>query len=173
MLYTYNSTALPGLRVGMHVHPKHHGSVNWDGLGASVSLACAVHCALLPLVFGLLPGLQLVLMSVDPHWQGLAQWLLWSHEAERFVVAAVLAFAAVVLGRGYLQHRGRAPLLVAALAAVAMAVGAFGHWHSRDLLHVLLQVCGGLGIASAHVLNWRLLHRNADSDSGRALTVAA
>lgn len=155
----------------MRIHPKHRGSVNWDGLGAGVSIACAVHCALLPLLFGLLPGLQLALMSWDPQWQGLAQWLLWSHEAERLVVSVVLVFAAIVLARGYGVHRSRLPLALAGVAGVAMAVGAFGHWHSQDLLHVLLQVGGGLGIAAAHVQNWRLLHRQEEPDD-EALPVA-
>ncbi|GMU45140.1 MAG: MerC domain-containing protein [Xanthomonadales bacterium] len=146
----------------MRIHSKHHGSVNWDGLGAGVSLACALHCALLPLIFSLLPGLQLILMSVEPQWQGLVWWLLWNHEAERLVVGAVLLFAAVVLGRGYLSHRSRLPLVLAMMAGGAMALGAFGHWHSRDLAHVLLQVVGGLGVAAAHVQNWRLLYRCVD-----------
>ena len=143
----------------MHRHPHHRGAVYWDGLGASVSLACAVHCAALPLVFSLLPSLQLALTSWDPQWQGLAQWLLWTHEAERLVVSTVLLFAAVVLTRGFLAHRSRWPLMVAACAAAMMALGAFGHWHSDDLWHVGLQVMGGLGIAAAHVLNWRSLVR--------------
>lgn len=141
----------------MHRHPHHRGAVYWDGLGAGVSLACAVHCAALPLVFSLLPSLQLALTSWDPQWQGLAQWLLWTHEAERLVVTTVLLFAAIVLVRGFLAHRSRAPLMVAAVAAAMMGSGAFGHWHSDDLWHVGLQVLGGLGIATAHVLNWRAL----------------
>lgn len=158
-------------------HPhSHRGSVNWDGLGAGVSIACAVHCAALPLVFGLLPGMQLALRSVDAEWQGLAQWLLWSHEAERLVVSTVILFAAVVLARGYLSHRVRLPLLLAAVAAGLMAVGAFGHWHSDDLTHVVLQVAGGLGIASAHILNLRSLRGTSlpasDDDKGMvAVTV--
>ena len=101
-------------------HPhSHHGSVNWDGLGAGVSIACAIHCATLPLVFGLLPGLQLALRSWDSEWHGLAQWLLWSHEAERMVVSTVIVFATIVLVRGFLQHRERLPLIVAAIAGMA------------------------------------------------------
>lgn len=143
----------------MHRHPHHRGAVYWDGLGASVSLACAVHCAALPLVFSLLPSLQLALTSWDPQWQGLAQWLLWTHEAERLVVSTVLLFAAIVLVRGFLAHRSALPLMVASVAALMMGTGAFGHWHSNDLWHVGLQVLGGLGIAAAHVLNWRRLVR--------------
>lgn len=143
-------------------HPHtHRGSVNWDGLGAGVSIACAVHCAALPLVFGLLPGVQLALRSWDSQWHGLAQWLLWSHEAERLVVSAVIVFAAVVLLRGYQRHRQRLPLSVAAVATALMAAGAFGHWHSEDLAHVMLQVVGGLGVASAHILNLRSLRGTA------------
>lgn len=141
----------------------HRGSVNWDGLGAGVSIACAVHCAALPLVFGLLPGVQLALRSWDSQWHGLAQWLLWSHEAERLVVATVIVFATIVLMRGFLRHRQRLPLMVALVAGSLMGIGAFGHWHSEDLLHVSLQVIGGLGMAAAHILNFRRLHGSTDA----------
>ncbi len=154
-------------------HP-HRGSVNWDGLGAGVSIACAVHCAALPLLFGLLPSLQLALRTWDSQWHGLAQWLLWSHEAERVVVSTVIVFAAIVLIRGFLRHRQRLPLVVAALAGALMASGAFGHWHSDDLLHVILQVIGGLGMAAAHVLNYRRLHSSASApgDANREVLLA-
>jgi len=142
---------------GQHSH--HRGSITWDGLGAGVSLACALHCAALPLVFGLLPGLQLALLSWDHQWQGLAQWLLWSHEAEGFVVGTVLVFAGIVLSRGFMKHRDRWPIAIAGSAGTLMAAGAFGHWHDQDLLHVSLQVAGGLGVASAHILNLRALRK--------------
>lgn len=138
-------------------HP-HRGFVSWDGLGASISAACAVHCAVLPLIFGLLPGVQVALQSVNPNWQGIATFLLWTHEIERVVVSFVVGFATIVLIAGYLRHRVRSPLLVAGLASVAMIAGAFGHWHSHPWIHVALQVLGGLGIAIAHVLNLRQLH---------------
>ncbi len=142
----------------MSLHHSHRGSVNWDGLGAGVSIACAIHCAALPLVFGLLPGVQLALRSVDSQWQGLAQWLLWSHDAERVVVSTVILFATVVLLRGFRLHARRAPLVLAAVAGILMATGAFGHWTSDNLTHVVLQVIGGLGMATAHVMNLRRLH---------------
>ena len=143
----------------MSQHPSHRGSVSLDGLGAGVSLACAVHCAAVPLIFGLIPSLQLALRSWDHEWQTLAQWLLWTHEIERVFVSIVVLFASTVLIRGFLRHRQRAPLVVAAFAALGMISGAFGHWHNDDLLHVLLQVSGGLGIAAAHILNLRSLRR--------------
>jgi hypothetical protein len=155
-------------------HPHaHQGSVNWDGLGAGVSIACAIHCAALPLVFGLLPGVQLALRSWDSQWHGLAQWLLWSHEAERLVVSSVIVFAAVVLIRGFLSHRERFPLLLATIAGAFMASGAFGHWHSEDLLHVSLQVIGGLGMAAAHIFNLRSLRDACQPSSGDAKGMVA
>lgn len=149
----------------MSAHDHHRHTVNWDGIGAGVSMACALHCAALPLVFGLLPGVQMALQSWDERWSGLARWLLWTHDAERLVVSSVIVFAAIVLLRGFRHHRDRKPLIVAGVAAVAMATGAFGQWHSDDLLHVLLQVGGGLGIATAHILNLRRLHRSVELPS--------
>jgi hypothetical protein len=124
-------------------------------------LACALHCAALPLVFGLLPGIQVALGSAAPEWSGLTSLLLWGHEAERMVVSVVLAFAAVVLGFGLQRHRQRLPLIVAACASVLMIIGAFGHWDVAERSHVLFQVGGGLGIACAHLLNLRALHRHS------------
>lgn len=136
----------------------HRGFVSWDGLGASVSFACAVHCAALPIVFGMLPGVQMALRSVNHDWHGLAQFLLWTHEAERLVVSVVVLFAALVLGAGFRRHGRRHVVAVGLGAATLMLLGAFGHWHGEDAWHVVLQVAGGFGIAAAHVLNLRALH---------------
>jgi hypothetical protein len=153
----------------------HRGSVSLDGLGAGVSLACALHCAAVPLLFGLLPSVQLALRSWGTEWQGLAAWLLWTHDAERIFVTFIVLFAASVLVRGFLLHRHRSPLMMAAVAASAMLAGAFGHWHSDDLFHVVLQVSGGLGIAAAHILNLRSLRRTPGAErhaSATGLSVA-
>ena len=139
---------------------RHRGAISWDSLGATASLACALHCAALPLIFGLLPGVQLALSATAPEWSGLAGMLLWSHEAERYVVSIVLSFAAVVLGLGFRRHRSRTPMAVALIAGVLMVIGAFGHWEAAEKSHVLFQVGGGLGIALAHLLNLRALHRS-------------
>ncbi len=133
------------------------GAVSWDGLGAGVSFACAVHCALLPLAFALLPSLNLALRSFNHEWHGLAQWLLWTHEAERIMASVVVAFAMTVLSAGFAKHRRHSALIVGAVGALMLLVGAFAHWHHSQWLHVALQVCGGLTVAAAHVLNLRLL----------------
>ncbi len=144
----------------MAIFHRHRGAISLDTLGAGASLACAIHCAALPLMFGLLPGVQLALSALAPDWQGLASILLWSHEAERLVVSTVIVFAALVLGFGYFRHRSRAPLSVAVGASILMVIGAFGHWTVHDTTHVWFQVGGGLGIALAHLLNMRALHRH-------------
>ncbi|MCP5473848.1 MAG: MerC domain-containing protein [Lysobacterales bacterium] len=162
--------------MSMPQHPKHRGSVSLDGLGAGVSLACAVHCAAIPLIFGLIPSMQLALQSWDSEWQTLARWLLWTHDAERVFVSLVLVFASTVLIRGYLKHRQSAPLLIGAIAALGLIGGAFGHWHSADLLHVALQVGGGLALAAAHIVNLRCLRRaglHAHKRDNRVFATAA
>jgi len=146
---------------------RHRGAISLDTLGAGASLACAIHCAALPLMFGLLPGLQLALSAVASEWSGLAQILLWSHEAERFVVSTVVVFAALVLGFGFTRHHSRTPLGVAGAASVLMIIGAFGDWSVSDTTHVWFQVSGGLGIALAHLLNMRALHRHQRQTDAR------
>lgn len=135
---------------------RQQGTVVMDSVGAVASTACAVHCAALPLLMAFVPSMQLALRSVGHEWHGLLRWLLWSHEMEAAFALSVIAFASVVLGLSYWQHRRPLPLMVAAGAALMLLVGAFGHWHVNSVLHVLLQVTGGCGIAAAHLLNMRV-----------------
>ncbi len=140
----------------------HRTALSWDGLGAGASFACAVHCALLPLAFAFLPGLQLALRSVNHEWHGLAQWLLWSHSAERMMASGVAIFALTVLSIGFSKHRRGSALLVGGAGVLMLLIGAFGHWHHLAWLHVTLQVCGGLTVAAAHLINLRLLRESGN-----------
>ncbi len=145
----------------------HRGFVSWDGLGAALSLGCAVHCASLPLLFGLWPGVGLVL---DAHAHGHvhgSDWLLFSHQAEGLIVSILLAFASIVLAKGWLRHRQAGPSVLALAAASLLLFAAFGP-PTPPLVHVAMQVLGGIGIGLAHVLNLRALRPLACCDAHAA-----
>lgn len=118
-----------------------------DRIGMWASLVCAVHCALLPLVLALLPMLglgALDLVDID----------------QAFVVFATV-LGVTTLALGYRRHRafGAWALLLPGLALVW--ANSFTALHDHSVWHAVMMVGGGLMIAAAHFLNFRLSHRVA------------
>jgi hypothetical protein len=116
-----------------------------DRLGATGSLLCAIHCALLPILIALLPSL------------GIAVWLGEGFE-QGFVVFASL-FGLAVLAWSYRRHRTlRAlALLVPGLVALWTAV-LFPPLHHSLVPHAVAMTFGGTLVGLAHLANLRLNH---------------
>ncbi len=120
-----------------------------DRLGTAGSLLCAVHCALLPVVIALAPGLGLgILASVG-------------FEVGFIVFASGLAMFSLI--QGYRRHRVyRAWLfLLPGLLALWSTQWLPGLSH-HGIAHAALMTLGGVLIAAAHVLNRRLSHRSGN-----------
>ena len=116
-----------------------------DRIGATGSLVCAVHCALLPLLIALLPSL------------GVAAWL--GDDFERgFVIFATL-FGLAILAWSYRRHRTlRAlALLVPGLAALWAGI-LIEPLHHALLPHAMVMTLGGTLVGLAHLANLRLNH---------------
>ena len=116
-----------------------------DRLGATGSLLCAIHCALLPLAISLLPSF------------GIAAWL--GDDFERgFVVFATLLGLFTLLW-GYRRHRAvRAlGLLVPGLAALWLGV-VVQPLHEAVVSHAVVMTLGGSLVGLAHLANLRLSH---------------
>src|SRR5665811_658831 len=97
-----------------------------DRLGATVSTACALHCATVPFLFLFIPALTLSLRSwSDPH-HGLAIALLATLRWERVIVAGVILFAGVVLVLCYMRHRRMSVLFIGAVGATFLITAAAG-----------------------------------------------
>ncbi|MDX9763595.1 MAG: MerC domain-containing protein [Chiayiivirga sp.] len=111
------------------------------------SFLCAVHCALLPLALAVLPTLGLsVVGRVDID--------------QAFVVfATVLAVAALAVG--YRRHRAFLAWLLLAPGLVLVWANAFSPLHDHSLWHAVMMAAGGLLIAAAHLVNYRLSHLTA------------
>lgn len=126
--------------------PPRHFATLVDRVGATASLLCAVHCALLPFVLALLPLIGLEFLAGPTF--------------ERMFVACAAALAAASIVVGYRRHR-RPQALWLVLPGIALLL--FGVALSPELhviVHTASVVTGGVLVASAHVTNLVLSHRH-------------
>ena len=111
-----------------------------DRAGMTASIACAVHCAALPLILMALPALGLVWLD--------SEWVDWT----MVLLAAVIAFRA---HRGGLAlHKKCLPLGVAAMG-ILVIVAAICLLKGSASMHYL-QGSGATMVAGSHWLNHRL-----------------
>jgi hypothetical protein len=116
-----------------------------DRLGATGSLLCAVHCALLPALIALLPSL------------GIAAWL--DDGFERGFVAFATLLGLFTLVWGYRRHRAVRALwlLLPGLSLLWLATG-YEPLHHAVVPHAIAMTLGGTLVGLAHLANLRLNH---------------
>lgn len=123
-----------------------------DRLGAYGSMACAAHCALLPVVIALLPSLGLASLASDTFERGFV------------VFATLLGLFSVVWG--YRRHRAvRALGLLVPGLALLWTGALYPPLHESLLLHAAAMTVGGTLVALAHLANLRLNHRHVHTAS--------
>lgn len=113
-----------------------------DHLGIGLSLLCAIHCAFLPLILSSLPLLGISFLA-NPYW-------------EVGMISASFLVACYSLFNGYKRTKTKKPLIILTIGflfimAAKSLVGEEQEW--------FLMVAGGLLIAIAHFVNWKLVHR--------------
>ncbi len=109
------------------------------------SLACAVHCAALPLVIALLPAL------------GLNQAAMVDADQAFTIFATLLGVS--TLAFGYRRHRVKSAWGLLLPGLVLVWTNTFSGLHNHGLAHFSMMVTGGLMIAAAHFMNTRLVRR--------------
>ncbi len=112
--------------------------VNWDALGISASLACAIHCALLPLFLTSLPVLGIEIIDNA------------AFEYTMIFIAAAIGFYSLI--HGYLKHHHKFFPVVVFAAGVACLFGK-QIWHQHQLFFLISAV---VLIVSAHFFNYRM-----------------
>ena len=120
-------------------------NINWDALGITTSIACAIHCAVLPLVLTSLPVFGMNIID--------------NVFFEYFMIALAFVIGAWSLSHGYRKHHHR--LLPLAFFTVGMLLLlAKQVWHQ---VHLLLLVPAVIAILSAHFVNFRFcrVHNHA------------
>jgi hypothetical protein len=131
-----------GVAVDTKEHDMEQQSLNtaaFDRAGMSASLACAVHCALLPLALAALPALGLAWLD--------SPWVDWS------MVIVALGIALRAHRGGYRLHRSCLPAGVA-MAGIAIIVAALCVLKG-SASHHYVQASGAVMIAGSHLLNHR------------------
>lgn len=125
--------------------------INWDALGITASLACAIHCAILPLVLSSLPVFGIEIID-NPYF-------------EYFMIGLAFLIGAYSLSHGFKKHhRSWVPLLV--FSAGISLLFCKQVWHSWQWLFLPPAV---LLIVTAHYLNYRLCRKEGSSAASEAL----
>jgi hypothetical protein len=112
--------------------------INWDALGVGASVACAIHCAVLPLVYTSLP-----LFGVNIIHNRAFEWMM-------IVLALIVGINA--LWHGFLKHHHSKWPVVLLLIGFAFLI-------SKEWMpgyHTPMVVFALGFIVSAHYLNFRL-----------------
>jgi MerC mercury resistance protein len=129
------------MAMGTSAPTSSHFRPSLDAVGATASLACAVHCAVVALLLGGLPAASFFA----------APWIDWAF------LGASLLIGLVALVPGYRRHRQRAPLMLFSagialllslrsmqvppsvaemtLVVVAASLLVAAHWRNRGALH--------------------------------------
>jgi hypothetical protein len=111
--------------------------VNWDVVGAATSLACAIHCALLPLILSSLP-----LFGIN---------IINNLSFELFMILLAFAIGAYSLYHGWKKHHRRwLPFIVFTMGMVLLFCKQLWHNYQLDFLIPAVVL-----IISAHYLNFR------------------
>jgi len=122
--------------------------MNWDTLGIGASLACAIHCALLPLLFTSLPIFGINIIDNKPF--------------EVIMVITAFAIGIYSLYHGWKKHHHNfLPLIVFLAGFTFLVLKLFFAQYENWLL-----VPAVTGIIAAHMINFRAckIHNHAHAD---------
>jgi len=111
--------------------------INWDALGIVSSLACAIHCAILPLLVASLP-----IFGIN---------IIHNRSFEILMILIAISIGAISLVHGYKKHHSRLMpigfLLIGAILLIAKQ-----YWHEYEMRLLPLAV---IFICLAHLTNLR------------------
>ena len=116
--------------------------LNWDALGIGTSLACAIHCAVLPMILSTLP-----VFGVNIIHNLFFEWGM-----------ILLAFAVgyYSLAHGYIKHhRSFIPILIFSAGLIFLVLKQF-----FPIVEYILLAIAVILIITAHYNNYRACHRS-------------
>lgn len=124
------------------------GRINWDALGIATTLACAIHCAVLPLILGSLPILGMNLVNNEGF--------------EYFMIFLAFCIGTYSLWHGYRRHHHSVTPVMIFCAGIALLI-AKQVWHEFQYWLLPFAI---VMIISAHLLNYKAcrIHSHAHSD---------
>ncbi|WP_177230599.1 MerC domain-containing protein [Chitinophaga sp. CF118] len=114
-------------------------NINWDAIGIGASLACAIHCVLLPVIFTTVTLFGIEILE-NPYLEGLT--LLVS-----------MSVGGWAIWRGYKKLHHKKNLVVYFFMGLVMMMA--GNFVSFKPLEMGLKIVGAVFIITAHVKNWK------------------
>jgi carbon starvation protein CstA len=126
------------------IPPKRGLESRVDRFGALASMMCAVHCALLPLIFGVLPALGLGFLA--------------KHGFEQAFVSFAIVLASISLIYGMRRHGSYQAFLFLVPGIALLVIGVVIGSNHSDPWHATVVSIGGTLVALSHVINMRLTH---------------
>ena len=111
--------------------------INWNALGVSAAVACAIHCALLPLFITALP-----LFGIN---------LLENIYFEAGMILVAFVIGGLTLAHGYRKHHHKSSPLFLFMSGMSILV--IKHFFSEYILWLVIP--SSILIISAYYLNWR------------------
>lgn len=119
--------------------------INWDALGITTSLVCAVHCAILPLFIASLP-----LFGVN---------IIENHTFEYVMIGLAFVIGIYALWHGYRwHHHNKAPLLLFTIGILCLVLKQIIHEY-----HIIILIPAVIFIVAAHWFNYRLYKNQSHS----------
>jgi hypothetical protein len=116
--------------------------INWDALGIGTSIACAIHCAILPIMLSSLPILGINIIHNF--------FFEWGMIALAFVVGSYSLF------HGYIKHhRSFKPVIIFSVGFIFLVLKQF--FPQFEYLFLTIAV---VLIIAAHYHNYRLCHQS-------------
>jgi hypothetical protein len=117
--------------------------INWDALGISASLACAIHCAVLPLFLSSLPLFGINIIENVKFEYGM------------IALAFVVGYYSLYHGRKKHHHKWLPTIIFSVGIGCLLAKMAWHEWRNWFLLPAVVS------IITAHFLNYRMCqHHN-------------
>jgi hypothetical protein len=122
--------------------------VNWDAMGVATSLACAIHCAVLPLVLTSLP-----VFGVN---------IIENMNFEYFMIFLAAGIGSYSLWHGFRKHHHSFLPLIIFIVGIGFLL-AKQLWHNFEYWLLPIAV---VFIISAHLINYRAcrIHNHAHKD---------
>ncbi|MDE1190998.1 MAG: MerC domain-containing protein [Arachidicoccus sp.] len=126
--------------------------INWDALGIGASLACAIHCALLPLVLSSLPVFGINIVD--------------NKGFEFFMIGLACAIGAYALSHGYKKHHKNIVPFILFFSGMFFLL-AKEVWHQYS---VILLIPAVVLIVLSHYINFKLCRRMFPEKKGAQIS---
>jgi hypothetical protein len=117
--------------------------INWDALGITATIACAIHCAILPLLISSLP-----IFGVN---------IIDNSAFEYIMIALAFVIGLIALYHGYKRHHhSNLPIIIFTIGMALLLAKQV--WHSYQFYFLFPAI---IAVITAHYYNYKLCrHHN-------------